>query len=209
MHNGTILSQILRFTLYPELHHITIFSIDISTNIPGSQVFRYCNNWPLKQGFKDLVSSVWAKTPPKSDAAGTLVARIKILCQKAKAWKKTLQPNRSHLNNATKSLDLMDWIEDQRALSHIETIFRNLHKRKIAYLIHLVVVATRQIGKVSWCALGDEDSSFYHSRASTRLRSNIMKAVESGGTCFFTHKEKERVLINHNYISETHYMSFS
>jgi hypothetical protein len=85
---------------------------------------------------KELVLSVSSDTPPKSDAAGTLVVKIKILRQKVKIWKKSLLPDRSHRNNAKRALDLMDWIEDQRALSHIETIFRNLLKRKIADLIH-------------------------------------------------------------------------
>jgi hypothetical protein len=70
--------------------------MEISTTIPKAHVFRYCNNWPLKPGFKELVSSSWANTPPKIDAMGTLVARIKILRQKAKVWKKSLRPDRSH-----------------------------------------------------------------------------------------------------------------
>jgi hypothetical protein len=172
--------------------------IETTSNIPRYQVFRYYNNWPLKPGFKELVSSVWSDTPPKSDAVGTLVVKIKILCQKAKVWKKSLLPDRSHLNNAKRALNLMDWIEDQRALSHIETVFRNLLKRKIADLIHLVAIPARQIGKVAWCVLGDEDSRFFfHSRASSRLRSNLIKTLESGGTRFFIHKEKERVLTNY------------
>jgi hypothetical protein len=32
-----------------------------------------------------------------------------------------------------------------------------------------MAIAARQIGKVTWCVLGDEDSRFYHARASTRL----------------------------------------
>jgi hypothetical protein len=135
--------------------------IETTSNILRSQVFRYCNNWPLKPGFKELVSSLWSDTPPKSDATGTLVVKIKILRKKAKVWKKSLLPDRSHLNNAKRALDLMDWIEDQRALSHIEKVFRNLLKRKIVDLIHLVAIAARQIGKVAWCVLGDEDSSFF------------------------------------------------
>jgi hypothetical protein len=114
----------------------------------------------------------------------TLVARLKTLCQKASVWKKSLQPNRSHLKNAKKAINLMDWIEEQRRLSYIETIFRNIVKRKISNLIHLVAIAARQIGKVNWCVLGDEDSSFYHARASTRLRSNLIKAVESENSHF-------------------------
>jgi hypothetical protein len=170
--------------------------IEISTNIPIAQNFCYCNNWPLKPDFKELVTSSWSSTPPKNDAIGTLVARIKILRQKAKIWKKSLRPDRSHLNNAKKALDLMDWIEEQRRLSHTETIFRNIVKRKIFSLIHLVAIAARRIGKVNWCILGDKDSSFYHSRASTRLRSNLIKTVESGGSRFFTHKETERIFTN-------------
>jgi hypothetical protein len=45
---------------------------------------------------------------------GTLVARLKTLRQKASVWKKSLLPDRSHLNNAKKAIDLMDWIEEQR-----------------------------------------------------------------------------------------------
>jgi hypothetical protein len=86
----------------------------------------------------------------------------------------------------------MDWIEEHRALSHMENIFRNLLKRKVSHLIHLVAIAARQIGKVTWCVMGDEDSSFYHSRASARLRANHIKIVESEETRFFTHREKER-----------------
>jgi hypothetical protein len=139
--------------------------IEVSTNIPRSQVFRYCNNWPLNPGFKDLVSSIWSSTPVKSDAIGTLVARVKNLRQKANTWKKSLQPDRSLLNNAKRALDLMDWVEERRSLSHLENIFKNLIKRKIASLIHIIVIAARQIEKVTWCVLGNEDSHFYTYRS--------------------------------------------
>jgi hypothetical protein len=121
---------------------------------------------------------------------------LKPFAKKQKSGKKSLQPDRSHLNNAKKALDLMDWIEEQMSLSHLEAIFRNLVKREISCLIYLVAITARQIGKVNWCILGDEDSNFYHSRASTRLRSNLIKSVESDGTRFFTHKEKERIFTN-------------
>jgi hypothetical protein len=90
----------------------------------------------------------------------------------------------------------MDWIEEQRRLTHIEMVFRNIVKRKISSLIHLVAIAARQIGKVNWCVLGDEDSSFYNSRASARLRANQIKALEADGIRYFSHKEKERVFTN-------------
>jgi hypothetical protein len=59
----------------------------------------------------------------------------------------------------------MDWVEERRSLSHLENIFKNLIKRKIAALIHIIVIAARQIEKVTWCVLGDEDSHFYTYRS--------------------------------------------
>jgi hypothetical protein len=59
----------------------------------------------------------------------------------------------------------MDWVEERRSLSHLENIFKNLIKRKIASLIHIIVIAARQIEKVIWCVLGNEDSHFYTYRS--------------------------------------------
>jgi retron-type reverse transcriptase len=96
-----------------------------------------------------------------------------------------------------KTLDLLDWIEERRMLTSLEASFRNILKRKIAFLIHLIAIAARQIGKVTWCTLGDEDSRFYHARASARLRQNKIKVIESGGIHYFTHKEKERIFTDY------------
>jgi hypothetical protein len=54
-------------------------------------------------------------------------------------------------------LDL-DWTEENRTLSYLESTFRRILKNKISSLIHLVAIAARQIGKVTWCVLRDEDS---------------------------------------------------
>jgi exonuclease III len=168
--------------------------IKILIHIQTPQIFYYYNNWKLKPGFKDLVSTAWAPVPNQNDVVGRIVSKTKLLRQKAKEWKKTLKPDRTHLENAKRVLDLIDWIEERRYLSNLEFVFRSILKRKIAHLIQIVAMAARQIGKVTWCVLGDEDTRFYHSRTSTQLRANTIKTVESEGVRFFTHKEKERML---------------
>jgi hypothetical protein len=45
--------------------------------------------------------------------------------------------------------------------------------------------------------LGDEDSKFYHARASARLRADSIKSIEVDGNCLFTHKKKEKVFTNY------------
>jgi hypothetical protein len=88
------------------------------------------------------------------------------------------------------TLDLLDRLEEYCELSQVESVFRDILKRKISSLIHLVAVTARQIGKVTWCVLGVEDTRVYHSRASVRLKANKIKVVEQEGSRFFIHKEK-------------------
>jgi hypothetical protein len=82
--------------------------VEISTNIPRPQIFRYCNNWNLKLGFKDLVLSSWSSASQQRDAARSLVFNLRITRQKARAWKKTLKPDKETLAIAKKALDIMD-----------------------------------------------------------------------------------------------------
>lgn len=100
--------------------------IEISTNIPIPQIFRYCNDWKHKLGFKDLVCSAWSNSPHQSDAAGTLVAKLKTRRKNAKEWKKSLKPDRVYLERAKRTLDLMDWMEENRPLSQLEGSFRRM-----------------------------------------------------------------------------------
>jgi hypothetical protein len=76
--------------------------------------------------------------------------------------------------------------------------------KKISQIIHLTAIAARQIGKVTWCTPGDEDTRFYHSRASAKFRSNLIKSAEEDGIRFFTHKENERVFTKfyHNLLGK-------
>jgi hypothetical protein len=101
------------------------------------------------------------------DAAGSLISKLKTLREKMKTWKKSLQP-----------------------------AFRNILERKIS-LIHMVTITAKQIGKVTWCILRDEDSRFYHSRVSARLKCNKIKVVEQDGMRYFSHKEKEHILTDY------------
>jgi hypothetical protein len=75
----------------------------------------------------------------------------------------------------------------------------------------LVAITTRQIGKITWCLLGDEDSKFNQSQALARLKANKIKVVEQDGMHFFMHKERERIFTDYyqNILGKkaiTHYL---
>jgi hypothetical protein len=170
--------------------------LELQTNIPKPSIFRYENNWRFKEDSRNLVSNCWTQNRSSSNAAACLVSVLKNIRKQASQRKKHLKPDRLHLNCAKRCLTVIDWIEDQRHLSHLESTFRSLLKKKKEELIHSVAVAARQRGKITWCVLGDEDTNFYHARASIRLRSNQIKVVEQDGQRFFYHKDKEQILTN-------------
>jgi hypothetical protein len=58
--------------------------------------------------------------------------------EKLRVWKKTLKPDRANLANAKQALNLLDWIEEKRPLTHLENIFKRIVKNKIDYLVHIV-----------------------------------------------------------------------
>jgi hypothetical protein len=132
--------------------------LEVASSIPKPNVFRYYNVWKFKPGFKDLVASHWPLEPVHSDVAGSLGSKLKTLRKKVEIWKKSLQPDRAHLNAANQTLELIDWIEELCQLSTLELTFRSILKKKISSLIQLVAIIARQIGKVTWCVLGDENT---------------------------------------------------
>lgn len=123
-----------------------------------------------------------------------MVKKLKELRKGLKDWQKTLKPDHYQLNYAKRTLDLLDWIEEKRCLSHLESVFRRVVKRKIENLTHIIAVNARQIGKVTWCVLGDEDTGFYHARASARNRKNQIGRIEENNNTYFTHNEKHGIL---------------
>lgn len=170
--------------------HIPI-QLQLSSDIPKPSTFRYENNWKFQQQFKVIVQGTWDSVQPTINAAATIVQKLKALRKEIKIWKKNLKPEKVQLQCAKKTLDLMDWMVEQRTLSELEVTFRNLVKDRINTLVHSIATAARQRGKITWCVLGDEDTDFYHARASARMRKNQIRVIEEQGSRFYTHRERK------------------
>lgn len=67
-------------------------------------------------------------------------------------------------------------------------------KQKIEDLVHFIAVAARQRGKINWCVLGDEDTRFYHARASARCRNNQIKVIFHEGLPHFSQEAKLNIM---------------
>lgn len=154
-------------------------NVDASTQIPKSGLFRYENNWKFRPLFKELVHDSWTSWHNGYDMAATLNGKLKYLRNRIKTWKKTCKPVKVYLDCCKFTLNFLDWLKENRPLSTLEFFFRGMVKEKLQFYVHSYAVAARQRGKINWCVLGDEDTRFYHSRASDRLRSNQIKVIHA------------------------------
>ena len=59
----------------------------------------------------------------------------------------------------------MDGLEDQRALSDLETAFKALVKDHLASLLESKRIYWKQRNTVRWVKLGDENTHFFHTMA--------------------------------------------
>ena len=58
-------------------------------------------------------------------------------------------------------------------------------------------VAARQRDKLNWCLLGNEDTRFYHKRASARLRANQIKVIHQDGMPHYSQESKHKILTDY------------
>jgi hypothetical protein len=89
----------------------------------------------------------------------------------------------------------MDGLEDQRALSHIESVFRTLVKSHLATLLDSKRAYWKQRNTVRWVNLGDENSNFFHTMATISHKKNfIVNLTKPDGTTVTDHEQKANLL---------------
>jgi mannosylglycoprotein endo-beta-mannosidase len=171
--------------------------IEASTRIPKSKIFRYENKWKFRDGFMEVVTSAWGRFTIGTDTAQGMGRNLKLLRKNIGSWKRTLNSSKNILETNKFVLAFLDWLEEGRPLSNLESFFRLMVKQKIENLIHSIAVAARQRGKVSWCKLGDEDTRFYHARASARCRNNQIKLIVHDGLPHYSQEAKQKILTDY------------
>lgn len=168
--------------------------IEASTQIPKSCLFRYENNWNFSPFFRNPVHDSWTNWFGGTDMAAILNYKLKNLRKEIKIWKKNCRPINAYIDCCKFTLSFLDWLEEGRPLSFLEFFFRGMVKEKLQFFVHASALAAWQRGKIIWCVLGDEDTRFYHSRASARLRGNKIKVIHDDGACLFSHQAKQETL---------------
>jgi len=147
--------------------------------------FRFENFWIQHPGFKETVELHWKNSPVFGNAARNICAKFKQVRAGLKSWSKSLSNLTKLIHNCNWVLLLLDGLEDQRALSILESNFRSLVKTHLSYLMESRRIFWKQRNTIRWVHLGDENTSFFHNIATISHKKNFITCLSSGDTSFF------------------------
>jgi hypothetical protein len=128
------------------------------------------------------------------DAAAALAARVKRFRFVAKVWKRAHRFNPHIQNNCKFLLNLFDFFEESRPLSGPERALREAARETLAIAIKQNAAHWKQRGKFRAVKEGDENTKFFHARATLRFRRNNIRVLLVDGAEVVDHHGKAEAL---------------
>nr|XP_051222261.1 uncharacterized protein LOC127340559 [Lolium perenne] len=174
--------------------------VTASTKIPRAACFRFENSWLKNPLFLPSTLPAWDSPLTIANAAGDLAARLKSFRNTAKVWKRTHHFNPKFQNNCSFVIDLLDLFEETRPLSAEELALRVSCRETLERLILERAAHWKQRGKFRAIVEGDENTRFFHARASQRMRRNSIRSLDIDGAVVVSHEAKAAAL--HSFYGE-------
>lgn len=148
----------------PTSDHIP-YVVNIGSKVPKGSGFRFENYWVGQPNFLETVDLHWNSSPFYGNAAKTLSGKFKQTRADLKSWSKRLSNLNKLIHNSNWVLLILDGLEDQRPLNHLESSFRKLVKEHLNGLLESKRKYCKQRNTVRWVKLGDENTSFFQAMA--------------------------------------------
>jgi hypothetical protein len=177
----------------PTFDHVPLV-ITASTKMPCNPCFRFENAWLLDASFLPSTIPHWNRVVPARNAAAVLAAKVKHFRFAAKVWKKSHHFIPTHNNNCRFVIDLFDFFEEYRPLDPAERTLRQDAREALALSIEKKAAFWKQRGKFWAIKEGDENTKFFHARASHRLRKNSIRLLSVDGVDVIDHDSKAQAL---------------
>lgn len=146
--------------------------IKIGTNIPKSRVFRFENYWIQHSSFKEIVTATWNILVGHMDATKSINAKFKNLRRALKIWAINLSSLKLQIEAVNKVIFMLDLFEEFRDLGDFEWNCRVILKEKLLILLRNQKIYWKQRGKIKGVKFGDENTQFFHAKASINHRQN-------------------------------------
>ncbi|XP_071684919.1 uncharacterized protein [Lolium perenne] len=180
---------------HPTSDHVPLL-VTASTTIPRASGFRFENAWLLDPLFLPTTLPSWSRPAAQVDATGDIAARLKSFRSAAKVWRRLHRFNPKFEKNYSFLIDMLDLFEESRPLSVDELGLCVLCRTTLERLVLQRAAHWKQRGKFWAIKEGDENSRFFHARASQRLRRISIRAIEVDGVAIAMHEAKAAALFS-------------
>jgi hypothetical protein len=171
--------------------------ISIGTKIPKAKIFRFENYWMSHDSFQDIVKKAWDSPIAPMNSAKRINAKFKILRWNLKNWAKNLPCLKKLIKKVNETIELLDIFEELRPLTLEEWNLKDLLKSHIISLLENQRVYWKQRGKIKWVKLGNENTRFFHSKATINYRHNYISMLSTEDSEEITdHEGKASILWN-------------
>jgi hypothetical protein len=153
---------------------ITVFS-----NYSKSKKIRFENYWLHHSTFKEVVQNAWNIPVNFTDSAKMVNAKFKNLRRSLKLWAKNLPCVKQNIAKVNDTIEILDILEEYRHLTLEERNLRDLLKYHLLKLLHNKNVYWKQKGKIKWVKLGNENTKFFHTKATINYRHNFIAMLKN------------------------------
>lgn len=157
--------------------HVPI-KVQIDSNIPKSQIFRFEEFWTEFLGFIETVENHWNNSEFFADSAKNITAKFKAVRRGLKIWSKKFSQLSKTIENCCFYVKLIDGIEDQRLLTVAERNFRKILIDHTNKLLEAKRIYWRIRANIRWANLGDENTKFFHAIATQVFRQNYISFLK-------------------------------
>jgi hypothetical protein len=172
--------------------------LSCSSNRPRSYKFRFEHFWTKLPGFLEVVKEAWDKEVPHQDPLCAFDAKLKQTAKELRKWGQSMQSKNSLLFQVANEVILrFDEAMETRQLSSDERKLRSFLKGRCLALASLERVRLRQRARIRDLQEGDANSKYFHLKANSRRRKNLVPVLSSGHRVASTIEDKLELARDH------------
>jgi hypothetical protein len=123
------------------------------------------------------VQNAWNIPVNYPDSAKKINAKLKNLRRGLKLWAQKIPCIKDLIAKVNETIDLLDTLEEWRSLTTEERNLRDILKSHVLKLLHNQNVYWKQRGKIKWVKLGNENTKFFHTKATINYRNNYISML--------------------------------
>jgi hypothetical protein len=164
--------------------------VQIGTHIPKATLFHFENYWTKLTGFMGTVSKAWFSCS-HIDGARNISTKLKALRAALKSWSGTKSNLRILIDHCNIIIAFLDVLEEIRPLHLSKKNFRSIIQAHLQKLLHCQHIYWKQRYTEKLVKWGDENTKFFHARATERFRFNVIAQITyEDGRLVSDHAEK-------------------